>query len=67
VKLEIKQKGILDTVEFRHAYLQIPGVLADDKIINRLQVMAGGLCNTPLPTSSNQLDGIETLHTLFEK
>jgi hypothetical protein len=43
VKLETKQKLISNTVEFRHAYLQIPEVLADDKIINGLQVMAGAL------------------------
>jgi hypothetical protein len=43
VKSETKQKVISDTVEFRHAYLQIPVVSADDKIINGLQVMAGAL------------------------
>jgi hypothetical protein len=56
-----------DMVEFRHAYLQIPAVLADDKIINRPQVMAGALQNAPPPTSSNQLDAIETLCKLIEK
>ncbi len=39
----------------------------DDKIINKLQVMAGALQNAPPPTSSNQLDAIEMLLTLFEK
>jgi hypothetical protein len=39
VKLETKQKVISDTAKFRHAYLQIPAVSADDKIINGLQVM----------------------------
>jgi hypothetical protein len=67
MKSETKQKVIFDTVEFRHAYLQIPAVLADDKIINGLQVMAGALCNAPPPTSSNRLDAIEMLRTLFEK
>ncbi len=43
MKLETKQKVISGTVEFRHAYLQIPVGLADDKIINGLQVMAGAL------------------------
>ncbi len=41
VKSETKQKVISKMVEFRHTYLQIPVVLADDKIINVLQVMAG--------------------------
>ncbi len=67
VKLETKQKVISGMVEFGNAYLQIPVVLADDKIINRLQVMADALRNAPPPTSSNQLDGIEMLRTLFEK
>jgi hypothetical protein len=67
VKSETKQKVISDTVEFRHAYVKIPAVSAKDKIINRLQVMAGALQNAPPPTSSNQLDAIETLRTLFEK
>ncbi len=67
VKLETKQKVISNMVEFRHAYLQIPAVLANDKIINGLQVMAGALRNAPPPTSSNQLDAIEMLRTLFEK
>ncbi len=67
VKFETKQKVISDTVEFRHAYLQIPAVLADDKIISGLQVMDGALQNAPPPTSSNQLNAIEMLHTLFEK
>jgi hypothetical protein len=56
VKLETKQKVISDTVEFRHAHLQILAVLANNKIINELQVMAGALQNAPPPTSSNQLD-----------
>jgi hypothetical protein len=43
VKSETKQKVISNMVEFRHAYLQILAVLADDKIINGLQVMAGAL------------------------
>jgi hypothetical protein len=67
VKLETKQNVISNTVEFRHTYLQIPVVLADNKIINGPQVMAGALQNTPPPTSSNQLDAIEMLSTLFEK
>ncbi len=66
-KLETKQKVISNTVKFRHAYLQIPTVSADTRIINRLQVMASSLRNSPLPTSSNQLDAIEMLRTLFEK
>ncbi len=67
VKSETKQKVISNTVEFRHAYLQIPAVSADDKIINGLQVMAGALQNAPPPTSSHQLDTIEMLRTLLEK
>jgi hypothetical protein len=61
VKLEAKQKVISDMVEFRHAYLQISAVLVDDKIINRLQVMAGVLQNAPPPLSSYQMDAIEML------
>jgi hypothetical protein len=65
MKSETKQKVISNTVKIRHAYLQIPAVLADDKIINGLQVMAGA--NAPPPTSSNQLDAIEVRYTLFKK
>ena len=54
-------------VKFRHAYLQIPVVSVDEKIINRLQVMAGALQNAPTPTCSNQLNAIDMLRTLFEK
>jgi hypothetical protein len=61
VESETKQKVNSETVEFRHTYLQIPAVLADDKIINGLQVMADALQNAPPPTSSNQLDAIEML------
>ena len=67
MKSETKQKVISNTVEFRHAYLHIPAVLVDNKIINRLQVMVGALQTATPPTSSNQLDAIETLRTLFEK
>jgi hypothetical protein len=67
VRFETKQKVISDMVQFRHAYLQIPAVLAYNKIINGLQVMAGALQNASLPTSSNQVDAIEMLQTLFEK
>jgi hypothetical protein len=67
VKSEMKQKVISNIVEFWHAYLQILVVLADNKIINGLQVMAGALQNAHPPTSSNQMDDIETLQTLFEK
>jgi hypothetical protein len=67
VKLETKQKVTSDTVEFRHAYLQIPAVSVDDKIINGLLVMAGALRNAAPPTSSNQLEAIEMFHTFFEK
>jgi hypothetical protein len=52
VKSETKQKVIINKVEFRHAYLQIPAVLVDNKIINGLQVMAGALQNAPPPISS---------------
>ncbi len=41
VKSDTKQKVISDTVQFRHAYLQIPAVSAEDKILNGLQVMVG--------------------------
>jgi hypothetical protein len=67
VKSETKQKIISNMVKFRHAYLQIPVVLVDDKIINGLQVIAGALWNAPPLSSSNQLDAIEMLHRLFEK
>jgi hypothetical protein len=67
VKSETKHKVISNTISFRHSYLQIPGVSADDKIINGLQVMAGALQNTPPPTSCHQLDAIETSHMLLEK
>jgi hypothetical protein len=67
VKLETKQKVISNTLEFRHACLLIPVVLADDKIVNGLQVMAGALQIAPPITSSTQLDAIEMLCTLFEK
>jgi hypothetical protein len=63
----MKQKVISHTMEFRHAYLQNLAVLAGNKIIIGLRVMAGVLQNAPPPTSSNQLDAIEMLHTLFEK
>jgi hypothetical protein len=67
VRLETKQKVISDTNDFRHTYLQIPVLLADDKITNGLQVMVGALQNAPPPTSSHQLDAIETLRMLLEK
>jgi hypothetical protein len=43
VKLATKQKITSNTVEFKQAYLQILAVSADNKIINRLQVMASAL------------------------
>jgi hypothetical protein len=43
VKLETKQKVISNTVQFSHAYLQIPAVSVEDKILNGLQVMVGML------------------------
>jgi hypothetical protein len=54
VKSETKQKVISATVEFRHAFLQIPAVFVDDKVINGLQMMAGvqQKCAPP-PISSN--------------
>jgi hypothetical protein len=67
VKSEMKRKVISDMVDFRHAYLQIPEVSADTKIINGLQVMDGALQNTPPPTSYHQVDAIEMLSTLLEK
>jgi hypothetical protein len=67
MKLETKQKVISNIIEFRHAYLQRPAVLADDKIINGLQMMAGALQNAPPPTSSHQLDAIEMLRMYLEK
>jgi hypothetical protein len=63
----MKQKVISNMVEFKHAYLQIPVVSVDDKIINRLQVVAGALQNKPPPTSCHQLDAIEMLRRLLEK
>ena len=55
VKLETKQKVISDTVQFQHAYLQIPEVSAEDKILNGLQVMVGAMQKC---TPSNILEPI---------
>jgi hypothetical protein len=49
VKLETKQKVISNTVQFRHAYLQIPAVSVEDKIDNGLQVMVGAMQKAPPP------------------
>jgi hypothetical protein len=43
VKSKAKQKVISNTVQFRHAYLQIPAVSEEDKILNGLQVMVGAM------------------------
>ncbi len=67
VKADTKQKVISDTVEFRHAYLKIPAVSAEDKILNGLQVMVGSMQNAPPPTSSSQLVAINALRALFEQ
>ncbi len=67
VKSETKQKVISNTVQFRHAYLQIPAVSAEDKILNGLQVMVGAMQNAPPPTTSSQLVAIKVLHALLEK
>jgi hypothetical protein len=61
VKSNTKQKVISDTVRFRHAYLQIPAVSAEDKIRNGLQVMVGSMQNAPPPTSSSQIVAINAL------
>jgi hypothetical protein len=65
VKMDTKQKVILDTVEFRHAYLNVPAVSFEDKITNGLQVMVGVLQNTPPPALILQLEAIKTLQHLF--
>jgi hypothetical protein len=67
VKSETKQKVTSDTVQFQHAYLQIPAVSAEDKILNGLQVMVRAMQNTPPPTSSSHLVAIEVLRALLEK
>jgi hypothetical protein len=61
VKSDTKQKVISDTVQFRHAYLQIPAVSAEDKILNGLQVMVGSMQHAPPPTSSSQIVAIDAL------
>ena len=45
----------LRPVQFQHAYLQIPAVSVEDKILKRLQVMVGAMQNAPPPTSLSQL------------
>jgi hypothetical protein len=67
VKSDTKQKVISDTVEFWRAYLQIPAVSAEDKILNELQVMVGSMQNAPPPTSSSQLVAMDALQALFEQ
>jgi len=67
VKSDTKQKVISDTVQFRHAYLQIPAVSAEDKILNGLQVMVGSMQNAPPPTSLSQIVAIDALQALFDK
>jgi hypothetical protein len=67
VKSETKQKVISDTVQFRHAYLQIPAVSAEYKILNGLQGMVGAMQNAPPPTSSSQLVALKVLIVLFKK
>ena len=61
VKSETKQKVISDTVQFRHANLQIPAVSAKDKILHGLEVMVSVMQNAPSPTSSSHLVAIEAL------
>ena len=63
----ILTKVISDTVQFRHAYLQIPAVSSEDKILNGLQVMVGSMQNAPPPTSSSQIVAIDALRALFDK
>jgi hypothetical protein len=67
VKSDTKQKVISNTVQFRHAYLQIPAVSLEDKILNGLQVMVGSMQNAPPPTSSSQIVAIDALQALFDK
>ncbi len=62
-----KTEGHLQHGEVQACLSPIPAVSADTRIINRLQVMASALRNAPLSTSSNQLDAIQMLRTLFEK
>jgi hypothetical protein len=43
VKSDTKSQVILDTVKFCHSYLSIPVPCMEDKIIYRLQVIAGAI------------------------
>ncbi len=56
----------MDTINFCHSYLSVPGPSAEDKIIHSLQGIAGAIQGAPPPTSVSQLDAITLLQDIFE-
>lgn len=66
-KSDTKTKMISDTVEFRHDYLKVPSVANNNRIVNGLKVMASVISNALPPTSTSQLEAIDSLKKLLDK
>ena len=65
VKMDTKSQVISDTVEFRHAYRQIPIPTPEDRIVQRLQAVTDALRDTPPPTTISQLEALTNLRDIF--
>jgi hypothetical protein len=50
VKSDTKSQVISNTVEFRHSYITVPAQTPEDKIVHRLQVVAGVISGASPPT-----------------
>ena len=65
VKMDTKSQVISDTVEFRHAYRQIPIPTPEDRIVQGLQAITDALRDTPPPTTISQLEALSNLRDIF--
>jgi hypothetical protein len=66
VKMDTKSQVISDTVEFRHAYRQIPIPTPEDRIVQGLQAVTDALNDTPPPTTISQLEALTNLRDIFD-
>ncbi len=66
VNADTKSQVISDTVKFCHSYLSIPSPSTEDRIIHRLQIVAGALTGAVPPTSISQVEAIANLRDMFE-
>ena len=58
---------VSDTVKFRHAYITVPEIKPEDRVIEAIAKLKAEITTLPATNASNQIQAIEKFRELFTK